>query len=221
MKRVLLIILFFNIYLSASCNIKKNKLRNCNFSGKNFENYNFSKKEMSDIDFSHCNMFGAIFNKTKMKNIKFNNANLFGTFFVEATLNNVNFTNSDISSADFTGASISSTSFKTAIQEDTIFGKMIIEKPAIIKIANCKLIIQNDDKLSWFSLMAGLALDGLSKPSEYITSTLCGWHSGGIFKLKKMISISKTKEKFVFNYNNCTFPVFVSTKDNILHITTS
>jgi hypothetical protein len=218
MKKILLIILFLNIYLSASCDIKKNKLENCNFSGKSFENYNFSKKEMSNTDFSGANMFGAIFNKTKMRNIKFNDANLFGTFFVEATLDNVDFSNADISSADFTGASISSTSFKTATQEDTIFGKMIIEKPNIIKVDNCKLIIQNDDKLSWFSLMAGLALDGLAKPSKHITSTLCSWHNGGTFKLKSMTSLSKTKDKFVFNYNQCTFPIYVWTKDDILHI---
>ena len=218
MKKIFLIIILISLYLDASCDIKKSELKNCNFSGKNFENYNFSNKEMSNINFSGANMLGAIFSKTKMKNIKFNKANLFGAFFVEAKLNNIDFSNSDISGADFTGASISNTSFKIATQEDTIFGKMIIEKPDVIKVDSCQLIIQNNDKLTWYSTMLGLALDGLKKPSTFIIATLCNWHQGATFKLKDLSESSKTKDKFVFNYKNCTFPVYVWKESDMLHI---
>jgi len=217
MKKVLLILVFLNIFLSASCDIKKNKLENCNFSGKSFENYNFSKKEMSNIDFSGSNMFGTIFNKTKMKNIKFNNANLFGAFFVEATLSNIDFSNSDISSADFTGASISSTSFKTATQEDTIFGQMVIEKPDIIKVKSCQMIIPNNLKLDWYSTMVSLKMS-VGHSDTFIIGRLCNWHNGAIFKLNKISSISEKKDEFLLTYNSCQFPIYVSTDNKNIYL---
>lgn len=217
MKNVFLVFILSSIGLYSSCDIKQKELNNCNFSGKSFENYNFSKKKMSNIDFSQANLFGAIFNKTKMKNVNFSNANLFGAFFVEAKLDNINFNNSDISSADFTGATISSTSFKTATQEDTIFGKMIIEQPDIISVDGCKMIIPKEKKLDWYSTMMKFVMDS-GHSDEFIIGSLCKWHSGGTFNLKSISSISEKKEKFVINYNSCDFPVYVSTTDKEIHI---
>jgi len=217
MIKSILTFLTLNIFVSASCNIESKILNNCNFSGKNFENYNFSKKNMSNIDFTNANLFGAIFNKTQMKNINFNNANLFGAFFVEATLNNINFSNSDISSADFTGATISSTSFMTATQEDTIFGKMIVEKPDIIKVGNCKVIIDNEKKADWSVAMLGLTIDA-GHSDKFIIGGLCKWHSGATFKFNSVTSLSKQKKKFSFTYNSCDFPVYVSIDNKNIHL---
>lgn len=195
--------------LNASCDIKKEYVNNCNFSGQNFENYNFSKKTLNNIDFSNANLFGAVFNKTKLTNVNFNSSNLFGTFFVEASLNHVSFDKADISSSDFTGVKINATNFDTAKQEDTIFGKMLIEKDDVIKIKNCKMIIPIKKKIDWYTAMADLSLHG-GNSDEFIIESLCKWHNGGTFKLNNIIRTSKKKKKLTITYNSCKFPVYVS-----------
>ena len=208
MKYLVLFVVCMGI-LRASCDIKKEFINDCNFTGQSFENYNFSKKTLKNIDFSNANLFGAVFNKTKLTNINFDSANLFGTFFVEASLRHVNFDKADISSSDFTGVKLSATNFNTAIQEDTIFGKMLIEKDDVIKVKNCKIVVPINKKQNWYNAMLSLSLDG-GNSDEFIIGSLCKWHKGATFKLNNIIDVSKKKKKLTITYNGCKFPVYVS-----------
>lgn len=217
MKYLILFITFISILNASHCNIKKQYIHDCNFLGQNFEHYNFSKKIIENVDFSNANLFGAIFNKTKLKNVNFTKANLFGTFFVEASLENTNFDKADISSADFTGVKLSATNFKTAIKEDTIFGKMLIEKDDVIKVKNCKMIIPINKKVDWYSSMASLAVNS-GNSYKFIIGSLCKWHNGATFKLNNIINTSQKKKKITITYNSCRFPVYVSVGSKYIHI---
>lgn len=208
MRHFIIFISFIGI-LNSACDITKQYIENCNFSKKNFENYNFSNKTLKNINFSNANLFGAIFNKTKLIKVNFNSANLFGTFFVEASLNNVDFNKADISSSDFTGVKLNNTNFNTAIQEDTIFGKMLIEKDDVIKVKNCKIIIPIKEKRDWYLSMLTLSI-GSGHSDKFIIGSLCKWHNGGNFILNKITDISKKKKKFMLTYNSCEFPIYVT-----------
>lgn len=194
--------------LFGDCDINKRELIDCDFSGKSFERYNFSNKKLSNINFSNSNLFAAIFNKTKLDNVKFKKANLFGAYFVESSLNSVDFTGADISSADFTGASVSLTSFFKATKEDTIFGAMKIETPDVIKIKNCKLIVDNKHKLDWANFVLSMSVKGAGGSGEFVVSSLCKNHPKSTFFLRGITS-SRGKKKLSINSHSCIFPVLV------------
>jgi len=211
-----ILILFILLYSSlafSDCNLKNKIIDNCNFSNKNFERYNFSNKYLSNINFKNSNLFGAILNKTSLKNVDFSDANLFGAFFVESSLENVVFNRSDISSADFTGTTVIGTSFLKATKEDTIFGKMKIEKPEVVKAQNCKLVVSKEYKFDWAIFILGLSLKGTAESDKFVVNSLCNWHPKSTFLLRG-ISSSKGKEKLSINYNYCTFPVSIWTDED-------
>lgn len=216
MKWLILFVIYMSM-LNASCDIKKQYISDCNFSEQSFENYNFSKKTLKNIDFSNANLFGAVFNKSKLTNVNFDSANLFGTFFVEASLKHVTFDKADISSSDFTGVKLSATNFRTAIQKDTIFGKMLIEKDDVIKVKNCKMIVPIKKKTDWYTAMLSLSLDS-GNSDEFIIGSLCKWHNDATFKLNNIVNTSKKKRKLTITYNRCKFPVYVSTDSKKTYI---
>ena len=58
----------------------------------------------------------------------------------------------------------------------------------------------------------------LTMNSERFAGSLCKWHNGATFKLKKITDISKKKKKFLLNYNSCNFPVYVHTDSKQIHL---
>ena len=219
MKKIFLFLLLVTLTTNASCNLQNTKISNCDFSNKNLENIDFSKKTLSNINFTNTNLFGSIFNKTKMKNVNFNKANLFGAFFVKAVFDDVTFNQADVSSADFTGVRfLSDIKFDTAIKNDTIFGKLTVEKPTILKIKSCKIILNNDKKLAWHSSILSLILDA-GNAEEFLLKGLCKLHKNATFYFNDVVSINKKKKKFVFTYNSCRFPVYVSLSKKNIHLT--
>ncbi|PCI51806.1 MAG: hypothetical protein COB45_14105 [Gammaproteobacteria bacterium] len=218
MKTIIFLFIFSTQVAFGACNLKGNNLNGCDFSHQDLERFDFSKKKLSKINFTNANLFGANFNKTEMKNINFTKANLFGAFFVESQIDSVNFTHSDISSADFTGAKyLSYTDFKTSIKEDTIFGDLIIEKPEIIKVKNCQVIIGNSRKLDWHVAILGLTIKA-GNSQKFILEGLCKLHKNSTLYFNSVTSINDRKKVFEFTYNSCRFPVHISLSENEINL---
>jgi hypothetical protein len=219
MKTIFPLFLLITQLSYASCNLSDKTLSNCDFSNKNLENVDFSKKTLNNINFTKSNLFGTIFNKTKMENVNFNKANLFGAFFVEAVLDNVTFNQSDVSSADFTGVKfLSDIKFDTATKDETTFGELTVEKPEILKVKSCEVILNNDKKSDWYAAMLSLTLDA-GNAKEFLLEGLCRLHKNATFYFNEVISINKKKKKFVFTYNSCRFPIYVSLSKKNIHLT--
>ena len=215
--KFIFVVLLVLANLNASCDFSVKIIKECDVSVKDLTQYDFSDKTIENVNFNNANLFGAIFGKAKLTNVTFKNANLFGSYFVEATLDNVSFNQADISSADFTGVTLNNTNFKTAIQEDTTFGKMNIEQPKIIKYKSCKMIIPIKHKSAWDTATLGILLDA-GHSEEFIVRNLCDWQKNATFKLHNYVKISKKKRKFTLIYKSCKFPVYVSSNDKRIQI---
>jgi hypothetical protein len=94
---------------------------------------------------------------------------------------------------------------------------MKIEKPDIIQVNSCKLVIPNDKKSIWYILMASLAIQGAEKPDDFIINSLCQWHPNKNYTLID-IGRDNEKHKIVLKNNKCTFPVFVWNSKEKTHL---